>query len=101
MRNLKIKDCQKMIFNLEESKGFGHRIQDKILWIGEEYGELIHAFKHNDKKAMIEETTDIFFFIGSLWENLGVDGEKEFIRKMKKNMKRKPVHDDKEMHFDA
>ena len=75
-------------------------MEDKLLWMGEEYGELIHAFKHNNKKKMAEEAVDVIFFAVSILSILDVNGAKLFHEKLIKNLKRKGVRTKNEFHFD-
>jgi NTP pyrophosphatase (non-canonical NTP hydrolase) len=96
-----IKEAQKMVEELEYEKGFSHAIPDKIIWLAEEFGELCHAYKHNDREKMAEEAVDIFFFVASILEKLGADGDRIFEEKLRRNKSRAAVSNGSEQHFDA
>jgi len=95
-----IKEAQILVRNLERKKGFSNAISDKIIWMAEEFGELCHAYKHNDHEKMAEEAVDIFFFVASILEKLDVDGDKIFEEKLRQNNDRLAVSDGQEQHFD-
>ncbi len=95
-----IKEAQKAVQDLEREKGFSNAIQDKIIWMGEEYGELCHAYKHNDREKMAEEAVDVFFFVASVLEKLNVDGDKIFEEKLRRNHSRVAISKGQEQHFD-
>ncbi len=96
-----IKEAQRMVRELEREKGFSGVISDKIIWMAEELGELCHAYKHNDHKKMAEEAVDVFFFVASVLEKLGVDGDEIFEEKLRRNKSRDAVADGQEQHFDS
>jgi len=101
-----ISDAQKLVHELEEAKGFNLGLSEnellgkKIIWMTEELGELVHAYKHNDKVKLAEEAIDIFFFVASMLAILDVDGSKIFMKKLEKNWQREPVISRREFHFD-
>jgi len=95
-----IKEAQLMVHDLEYEKGFSHEISDKIIWMGEEYGELCQAYKHNDRERMAEEAVDVIFFAASILEKLGVDGDRIFEDKIQRNKARVAVSTLSEQHFD-
>jgi NTP pyrophosphatase (non-canonical NTP hydrolase) len=97
---MNIKEVQQNVKALEEAKGFGHRLEDKILWLTEELGELVHAYKHNDKEKLAEEAVDVLFFVASILSILDVDGDELFVKKLEKNWRRTPVVKSREFHFD-
>lgn len=96
-----IKEAQKMVHNLENEKGFSHAISDKIIWMAEELGELCHAYKHNDWERMAEEAVDVFFFVASILDKLGADGDQIFEEKLRRNQGRMAVANRREQHFDS
>ncbi|MFQ6135424.1 MAG: MazG nucleotide pyrophosphohydrolase domain-containing protein [Nitrososphaerales archaeon] len=96
-----IKEAQKMVRELEREKGFSSAISDKIIWMAEELGELCHAYKHNDHKRMAEEAVDVFFFVASVLDKLGVDGDEIFEEKFRRNRGRAAVANGREQHFDS
>ena len=109
MRNsggVTIREAQRMVRQLEEDKGFnkGYDLETllgrKINWMVEEIGELAHAYKHNDKVKMAEEAIDVFFFVASILNLVGADGNAVFLEKMAKNYDRVPVNKKGEFHFD-
>ena len=51
-------------------------------------------------ERMAEEAVDIFFFVASILEKLGVDGDEIFVKKLKYNKGRVAVANEKEQHFD-
>jgi NTP pyrophosphatase (non-canonical NTP hydrolase) len=95
-----IKEAQDMVRYLEQEKGFSKNISDKIIWLAEELGELCHAYKHNNKNKMAEEAIDIFFFVVSILDKLGVNGDDLFIKKYNTNLGRIAVSTGSEQHFD-
>lgn len=105
-RGVTISEAQKLVHELEEAKGFNlglvenELLAKKIIWMTEELGELVHAFKHNDKAKLAEEAIDIFFFVVSMLAILDVDGSKIFMNKLEKNWNREPVNRGGEFHFD-
>ncbi|MCL4435982.1 MAG: hypothetical protein M1503_02200 [Thaumarchaeota archaeon] len=96
-----IKEAQEAVRNLEREKGFSDAISDKLIWMGEEYGELCHAYKHNDREKMAEEAVDVFFFVASVLEKLNVDGDKIFEEKLHRNHSRLAISKGQEQHFDS
>ena len=95
-----LQNLQDYVHDLEECKGFGHKIEDKLLWMMEEVGELVHSFKHNEKDKIAEEAIDVIFFAVSILSILGVNGSILFHEKLIKNLKRVPVKTENEFHFD-
>jgi len=95
-----IKEAQRLVHELEKQKGFGHRLEDKMIWMTEEFGEVAHAFKHKNHIAMAEELIDMFFFIASMLAILKADGDVIFLTKLSRNNKRSPVVKKGEFHFD-
>jgi NTP pyrophosphatase (non-canonical NTP hydrolase) len=99
-RGVTISEAQQLVHELEDAKGFHHELEKKILWMTEELGELVHAYKHNDKVKLAEEAIDVFFFVVSILAILDVDGDGEFLAKLEKNWNREPVNSNGEFHFD-
>jgi NTP pyrophosphatase (non-canonical NTP hydrolase) len=95
-----IKEIQELVHGLEESKNFGHELYHKILWMTEELGELVHAYKHNDREKIVEECIDVLFFVGSILAIMGADGDEVFMKKLEKNRAREAVVREGEFHFD-
>jgi NTP pyrophosphatase (non-canonical NTP hydrolase) len=95
-----IKEVQALVHGLEESKNFGHELHQKILWMTEELGELVHAYKHNDKEKLAEEAVDVLFFVASILSILDADGDEAFMKKLERNRAREPVVRRGEFHFD-
>lgn len=83
-----IKQIQKMVEELEIKKGFSRNIYHKITRLKEEITELEDAVKKNIKSRIAEESIDCLFFVCSILSMLKVDGDKIFLEKYKKNMKR-------------
>ena len=95
-----IKEAQRLVHELEKRKGFGHRLEDKMIWMIEEFGEVAHAFKHKDYPKMSVELIDMLFFMLSMLAILKADGDKVFLDKLARNDKRNPVVAKGEFHFD-
>lgn len=101
-----IREAQSMVRQLEDDKGFnkGYDLETllgrKINWMVEEIGELVHAYKHNDRAKMAEEAIDVFFFVASILNLVGADGTMVFLDKMARNYDRVPVNKKGEFHFD-
>ena len=83
-----LKRIQKMVEQLEVDKGFSRNIHHKITRLKEEVAELEDAVKRNLKTKIAEESIDCLFFVCSILSMLKVDGDKIFLEKYKKNMKR-------------
>jgi NTP pyrophosphatase (non-canonical NTP hydrolase) len=101
-----IREVQRMVRELEEVKGFNKGydrntlLGRKIIWMVEEVGELVHAYKHNDEAKMAEEAIDVLFFVAGILNIIGVDGTMVFLDKLAKNHQREPVNSKNEFHFD-
>jgi NTP pyrophosphatase (non-canonical NTP hydrolase) len=93
-----IRQLQEYVRNKTEERGFDEDpLSVRLLLLSEEVGELIHAcrkrlgmnFRNKAKDTVIgEELADVFHMILSVANELGIDLEKEFVKKEKKNDKR-------------
>jgi NTP pyrophosphatase (non-canonical NTP hydrolase) len=103
MSNMKIKkgtikEIQEYVREKTKERGFGDDpLAVKLLLLSEEVGELIHAsrrhlgmnFRNKIKDTVIgEELSDILYMVFSIANKLGIDMEKELIKKENKNDKR-------------
>jgi len=86
-----IVECQKLVWELEEQKGFGHDLDDKLFWILEELGEVAHAFKHGDVNKLAVEATDITFFTATSLESLKQNGDRLALNVNRAIIPHKPV----------
>ncbi len=84
-----LKKLQKEVMRNKKEKGFN--INDTALEFCRAHEELSEAFsKHNrGQKGVAEEFADVMIFILGMCEKFGFDLEKELIRKIEINKKRK------------
>ncbi len=93
-----IRQLQEYVREKTEERGFGEdTLSVKLLLLSEEVGELIHAsrqhlgmnFRDKIKDTVIgEELSDILHMIFSIANKLGIDMEKELIKKEDENDRR-------------
>lgn len=95
-----INEAQKLVTQLALDKGFSTRLEDKLIWMVEEVGELMHAYKHGDMREVAEEAVDVFFFVAAILEIIGADGDSVFEEKLRRNYERTPVSEGEVQHFD-
>lgn len=88
-----IKRLQKYVAYKNKKRGFDKEtISQSLLLLAEEVGELIKACrrkcdigvgKHSQEKHIGEELADVVYMVFSAGERLGLDIEKEFLKKDK------------------
>ena len=87
-----ISTLQKRIWANKLRKGFNTQDIDKeLIHLTEELGELMHAYRREGKAALAEEATDIVILLLGFFSFLGMDAEKEILKKITKNEKRKYI----------
>jgi len=90
MKKLTIKGIQKRIWDNKIKKGFNTTdISKEFLYLTEELGEAVRAYRKDNKDELTEEVTDLIIYCLGMMEMLGKDGYKEIIKKIEKNEKRK------------
>jgi len=90
-----IKEWQSMVTEWAVSKGFEWTKDDvdtMLLRIHSEVSEASEALRDSDGEGFAEEVADIFIRLVNLCEVLGIDLEKEVIKKYNKNLDRPNLH---------
>lgn len=84
-----LKELQKEVIRNKKEKGFN--MKDTAIEFCRAYEELSEAFsKHNkNQPGVAEEFADVMIFILGMCEQMGFDLEKELVRKIEINKKRK------------
>lgn len=84
-----LKELQKEVIRNKKEKGFN--MTDTALEFCRAHEELSEAFSKYNKgeSGVAEEFADVMIFILGMCETMGFDLEKELIRKIEKNKKRK------------
>lgn len=89
MEELTIKELQKRIFDNKIKKGFNTTdISKEFLYLTEELGEAVKAYRKDNKDELAEEIVDLIIYSLGLLEMLEKDGYEEIIKKIEKNEKR-------------
>ncbi len=89
MDELTIKQLQKRILENKVKKGFNTiDLSKEFLFLTEELGEAVKAYRKDDKDELAEEIIDIVIYCLSILEMLDKDGYQELMKKIKKNEKR-------------
>lgn len=89
MKELTIRELQKRILDNKKKKGFNVTdISKEFLYLTEELGEAVRAYRKDNKDELAEEISDILIYSLGLFEMLDKDGYEELIKKMEKNEKR-------------
>jgi len=89
MDELTLKQIQKRIWENKLKKGFNTTdISKDLLYLTEELGEAVKAFRKGKKDELAEETVDLIIYSLGLLEMLGKDGYKEILKKIEKNEER-------------
>lgn len=89
MDELTLKQIQKRIWENKVNKGFNTTdISRDLLYLTEELGEAVKAFRKGNKDELAEETVDLIIYSLGLLEMLGKDGYEEILKKIEKNEKR-------------
>jgi NTP pyrophosphatase (non-canonical NTP hydrolase) len=89
MKELTLKEIQKRIWSNKVKKGFNTTdISKEFLYLMEELGEAVRAFRKDSKDELAEEVVDLIIYSLGLLEMLGKDGYEEIMKKIEKNEKR-------------
>ena len=89
MKELTIKEIQKRIWENKVKKGFNTTdISKEFLYLTEELGEAVRAYRKDSKDELAEEIVDLIIYCLGMMEMLGKDGYKELIKKIEENEKR-------------
>lgn len=93
-----IKQLQDLMVDQLKRRGFYPKKEKEVLLrLGEELGEVFEAVREkHSKKELSHEVVDVFWNLLRFCELKGIELEKAFIEKLKKNEKRplsKPVSD--------
>jgi len=78
---MEIRDFQRLMKELYGANDSERGLQKTQLWFYEECGELAEAMRKNDKRAIEEEMADVFAWMVSMANMLGVDVEKACLEK--------------------
>ena len=76
---MEIKEAQKIIDEFYGEKDRKRGVYKDLVWLGEEVGELFKAVREN--KGIEEEIADVFAWLLSVGNVLGIDIEKAFRKK--------------------
>ncbi len=76
---MEIKEAQKFIEDVYGEKDRKRGIHGDLVWLGEEVGELFKAVREN--KGIEEEIADVFAWLLSVANVLGIDVEDAFEQK--------------------
>src|SRR3989344_8162989 len=89
MEDVILREIQKRIWDNKVKKVFNITdISKDLLYLTEELGEAVKAYRKDDKDELAEEVVDIIIYSLGLLQMLGKDGYEEIIKKMEKNEKR-------------
>ncbi len=88
-KDLTIREIQKRVWKNKVKKGFNTTdISKELLYLTEELGEAVRAYRKDSKDALAEEIVDLIIYSLGALEMLGKDGYEELIKKIEKNEKR-------------
>ena len=89
MQELTLREIQKRIWDNKVKKGFNTTdISKEFLYLAEELGEAVKAYRKDNKDELAEEIVDLIIYSLGLLEMLGKDGYGEIMKKIEKNEKR-------------
>lgn len=84
-----ISKIQKRIFENKVKQGFNtKKIEPELLYLTEELGEAVAAYRRDKIKEFIDEIVDVIIYGLGLLAILKVDASKEILKKLKINEKR-------------
>lgn len=75
MTNQTIRKFQKLMFTLYGDRDQKRGIDKSFMWLQTEIGELIQAYLKDDQDSLREEVADVFAWLCSLCNLLGIDIE--------------------------
>ncbi len=78
---MKISEFQRIIKKIFYDKDVKRGIDGTFRWMVEEIGELARSIKKMDKKKMEEEIADIFAWLCSIANLVGIDIEENTVKK--------------------
>ncbi len=89
MKELSVRELQKRIFDNKVKKGFNTTdISKEFLYMTEELGEAVRAYRKDNNDELAEEIIDLVIYCFGMIEMLDKDVYEELIKKMEKNEKR-------------
>ena len=89
MKEFTIRELQKRIFQNKVKKGFNTTdLSKEFLYLMEELGEAVRAFRKDSKDDLAEEIIDLVIYCFGMLEIMGKDVYEELIKKIEKNEKR-------------
>ena len=89
MEELTLRQIQKRIWENKVRKGFNTTdVSKDLLYLTEELGETVRAYRKGDNDNLAEEIVDLIIYSIGLLEMIGKDAYEELIKKMEKNEKR-------------
>lgn len=89
MDELTLRQIQKRIWDNKVKKGFNTTdVSKEFLYLTEELGEAVKAYRKDNNDELSEEIVDIIIYSLGLLEMLGKDGYEEIVKKIEKNEKR-------------
>jgi NTP pyrophosphatase (non-canonical NTP hydrolase) len=75
MKELTVKEIQKRIFDNKIKKGFNTTdLSKEFLYLTEELGEAVRAYRRDNKDELAEEIVDLVIYCLGMMEMLGKDG---------------------------
>ena len=78
---MEIREAQEIIRNMYFERDSSRGLFSTFTWFVEEVGELAEAVLKSDYRSLSEEIADVFAWLLSIANLLGVDLEESFIRK--------------------
>jgi len=89
MKELTLREIQKRIWDNKVKKGFNTTdISKEFLYLTEELGEAVRAYRKDSKDDLAEEIVDLIIYSLGLLEMLDKDEYEEIMKKIEKNEKR-------------
>lgn len=89
MKELTLREIQKRIWDNKVKKGFNTTdVSKEFLYLIEELGEAVRAYRKDSKDDLAEEVVDLIIYSLGMLEMLGKDGYEEIMKKIEKNEKR-------------
>lgn len=89
MTELTLREIQKRIWDNKVKKGFNTTdVGKELLYLSEELGEAVKAYRKENKEELAEEIVDLIIYSLGLFKMINKDAYDEIIKKMEKNEKR-------------
>ncbi|MFH1036702.1 MAG: MazG nucleotide pyrophosphohydrolase domain-containing protein [Patescibacteria group bacterium] len=89
MEEFSLKEIQKRIWDNKVKKGFNTKDAGmEFLYLAEELGEAVRAYRKANEDELAEEVTDLIIYSLGLLTMLDKDAYAELIKKIEKNEKR-------------